>query len=113
MNSDINANEEIDKFNYSLGGQNKYRQAKIKVTRFTELSYPPKLLNILLFTEVNDEVEEIDSMEIEIEQDVTDLENDDGQDNKTMVGGGGKKKQKKQKEKTKEDENAEMKKLRQ
>jgi hypothetical protein len=43
---------EIDKFSYSMDTKNKYRQAKINVVRFCEIPYPPKLLNILLFTEV-------------------------------------------------------------
>jgi hypothetical protein len=48
---------EIDKFNYSMDVQNKYRQAKINVTRFAEIQYPPKLLNILLFNEISDETD--------------------------------------------------------
>jgi hypothetical protein len=49
--------------------KNKYRSAKVNVVRFCEIPYPPKLLNILLFTEVAEDTTQIDSMEIEIEQD--------------------------------------------
>ena len=41
-----------------------------------EIAYPPKLLNIMMFTEVTEDVEQIDSMEIEIDQDITDLDNE-------------------------------------
>jgi hypothetical protein len=50
--NNIGEKEEIDKFNYSMDSKNKYRQAKINVVRFCEIPYKPKLLNILLFTEV-------------------------------------------------------------
>jgi hypothetical protein len=46
---------EIDKFSYSMDTKNRYCSAKVNVVRFCEIPYPPKLLNILLFTEVTED----------------------------------------------------------
>ncbi len=83
MNEDnIGEKEEIDKFNYSLDQKNRYRSAKVNVVRFCEIPYPPKLLNILLFTEVTEDTTQIDSMEIEFEHDEIEIDAADAQEDK-------------------------------